>query len=168
MSKEKGHRPHHPSFGVVARITILYLLGTALALVALSCGKKTAGMTEVETTGTNPTAVAAAKVEKAFAEADPALRFPVDDALRLVKAGAGSDAVATLRKLAANPTLTAPQKQALDELIQNLTVAPRSEAPGLWQITQVGRALRCAPVVGPNAARSLVRDLPTYAQERLV
>ena len=104
---------------------------TALILAAglglAGCGKSNPGPAPAQTVG--PGGAEAAKVEKAFASADPSLRFPVDDALRIVKAGAYADALPALRKLAGNARLTPEQKQALQELIQKLETKPAQAAP---------------------------------------
>ena len=74
------------------------------------------------TAGLPPEAVA---VYEAFKDASTSYRFPVEDALRIMKGGdqnprAYADALPLLQRLAANPTLTPEQKQALDALIVRL------------------------------------------------
>ena len=65
-------------------------------------------------------------VQQAFENTDASLRFVLDDQLRLVGAGAYSDAVSGLQKLADNPKVSVEQKKALEDLIQKL----RALGPG--------------------------------------
>jgi hypothetical protein len=109
--------------------------GLILTALILAAGLGLAGCSKSNPTGpaptqnTGPGGAEVAKVEKAFASADASLRFPVDDTLRIVKAGAYADALPSLRKLAGNARLTPEQKQALQELIQKLETTPGQVAP---------------------------------------
>ena len=72
--------------------------------------------------GLPPEAVA---VRKAFESSDPSYKNPVSEMLKLVKAGganviAYSEALPQAEVLAANPTMNAEQKQALEAMVQKM------------------------------------------------
>jgi len=67
----------------------------------------------------------AVAVRKAFDGSPPSYRYPVEEALKLVRAGAVnplaySESMPQLQRLASNTTITPEQKQALETLIQKL------------------------------------------------
>lgn len=89
--------------------------------------KSNSGPAPAQNTG--PGGPEVAKVEKAFASADAGLRFPEDDKLHIVKAGAYTDALLPPPKLAGNARLTPEQKQALQKLAQKLEITPAQAVP---------------------------------------
>ena len=99
----------------------LALLAVLLCVGLLcGCGKQEAAP-DVDA-GLLPEAVA---VRKAFADSPPSYRYPVEEALKLVRAGAVnplaySESMPQLQRLASNTTITPEQKQALETLIQKL------------------------------------------------
>lgn len=95
-------------------------VGCVLILALAGCGKPD-GTTDADK-GLFPEAVA---VRKAFKSANPSSQGPVEETIRLVKAGAANpsaytEAVPLLEKLAANPKISAEQKQALEALAEKL------------------------------------------------
>jgi hypothetical protein len=106
---------------------ILMALVLAAGFGLAGCSKTSSVPAAAQNTG--PAAAEVAKVEKVFASADASFRFPVDEALRIVKAGGYADALPQLRKLAANTRLTPDQKQALQELVQKLETTPAEAVP---------------------------------------
>ena len=74
-------------------------------------------------------------VRKAFESASPSYRNPIEEALALVRAGqinpsALAEALPQLERIAANPTISAIQKHALNELIQKIKAGGvKSAAP---------------------------------------
>jgi hypothetical protein len=97
-------------------------LTLAVVIVLAGCGKS--NPTSASTPNNGPAGVEISKVEKAFTSADASFRFPLDEALRIVKAGGYADALPQLQKLAANPRLTSDQKQSLQDLVQKLQTMP--------------------------------------------
>lgn len=92
----------------------------ALAGLVSGCGKKEA--VSDPDAGLMPEAVA---VREAFAGSPPSYRYPVEEALKLIRAGAAnpvaySEAMPQLQRLAANTTISPEQKQSLQALIQKL------------------------------------------------
>ena len=101
-------------------LTIMLL--AAHAVLLSGCGDSGSSGPVQSNEGMLPEAVA---VRKAFESAEPSLRYPVLDSLKLVEREpitpqAYSDALPSLRRLTAAPDLTAEQKQALETLIQRL------------------------------------------------
>lgn len=95
------------------------------------CGKSDKMPAVDPNAGLPPEAVA---VRQAFESAPPSFKNPVDETLRLVRAGqtnpmALSEALPQLQKLAANPNITAEQKQALETLIQKIQAGGIKAAP---------------------------------------
>jgi len=91
----------------------------AATLVLSGCGKSDSGAAVAESR-LGPDGVDVAAVQKAFESASPSFRFALDDAFRIINAGAYTDAIPALQKLAENPKATPEQKQALTELVQKL------------------------------------------------
>lgn len=98
------------------------LFVAGLGLLA-GCGKSgTVLQAEHSNEGLFPEAV---KVREVFASAPPALKNPVDESLKLVKAGNTSpsayrEALPQFQQLAANPMLSADQKAAIESLLVRL------------------------------------------------
>ena len=95
---------------------------TVLTLVCGCGGGSSSGSADDFTTGLPPEGVA---VFEAFKDASPSYKFPVEDALRLVRAGGENprlyaEALPALQRLASNPTVTPEQKQALEALVVKL------------------------------------------------
>lgn len=102
--------------GLLAGLAATLVLG---ALCLSGCGKSNAGKTVAGITN-QTNYVDGSTVVNAFAKADPSLKYPVYDAVRVAAAGGLADAMPQLQKLDADPTLTAKEKQALDDLIQQV------------------------------------------------
>ena len=103
-------------FGSVWRLAALACVILGMA----GCGKS--AVTSDADKGLLPEAVA---VRKAFQSANPSSQGPVEEAIRLVKAGASNhsayaEAVPLLQRLAANPKYSDEQKQALEALMEKL------------------------------------------------
>ena len=86
------------------------------------CGKSGVAAGNNPDEGLPPEAVA---VRKAFESSDPSYKNPVSEMLKLVKAGganaiAYSEALPQAQVLAANPTMNAEQKQALEAMVQKM------------------------------------------------
>jgi len=100
---------------------VVPVLGVVLLLIGCG-GVSDADFQQPSDEGLPPEAIA---VRKAFESAEPAYRNPVEEALRLVKAGAinksaYAEALPQVQRLAANPTISAEQKQALTALAEKL------------------------------------------------
>ncbi len=96
------------------------MLSAVLTGAACGCGKNPSPRDS--DAGLPPEAVA---VRKAFESAPPSFRNPVSEMLALVKAGganpvAYAEVIPQLESLAANPNLSADQKQALQTLAGRL------------------------------------------------
>lgn len=92
-----------------------------LILIVVGCGKSGADNTQADA-GLPAEAVA---VRKAFESSSPSYKNPVKEALNLVKAGsvnrsAYAEVIPQLQTLAANPTISTEQKQALEALVEKL------------------------------------------------
>jgi len=117
-------------------VSLKRLLVVAVGLAAIGslvgCGGGSSSSTPDDLiVGLPPEAVA---VYDAFKDASASYKFPVEDALILIKSGAENprayaDAIPSLQRLATNPSITPEQKQALDTLIaklrSDLATAPR-------------------------------------------
>ena len=102
--------------GLLAGLSVVLLLGT----ICLSgCGQSSSDK-DVAGVTNQTNYVDGSSVIKAFAKADPSLKYPVYDAVRVAAAGGFADALPQLKKLDADPTLTPKQKQALDDLLQQI------------------------------------------------
>lgn len=114
-----------PLFGRMRRGSapvVRWPVALAVLVVGLICGCGKGGSASEQDAGLLPEAVA---VRKAFESASPSYRNPIEEALKLVRAGsvnptAYGEALPQFERLAANPTLSADQKQALDALVQKL------------------------------------------------
>jgi hypothetical protein len=107
------------------------LLVTCSLVLLAGCGKSDKVAVVDPNAGLPPEAVA---VRQAFESSEPSYRYPVEDVLRLVKAGqsnpvAMSEALPMLGKLITNPTITPAQKQALEDLMQNIKSGGVKPAP---------------------------------------
>ena len=109
---------------LVARCSLLSPLtavGCVLILCLMGCGQS-GDTNKAQDQGLLPEAVT---VRKAFRSANPSSQGPVEETLRLVKAGAANpsaytEAVPLIQKLAANPSISAEQKLALEALAEKL------------------------------------------------
>jgi hypothetical protein len=119
---------HTDRFRLMIRARIVFGLALVLGLVS-GCGKSGASSASVSGNVQTASAVDASKVRRAFESADPSLKFPLEDELKIVSAGRYADALPGLRRLADNPKLSADQKQSLQELIQNLQSAAPANNP---------------------------------------
>lgn len=101
-----------------------------LLLIGVGCGKSGKQNTQADE-GLPAEAVA---VRKAFESSSPSYKNPVKEALNLVKAGAVNpstyaEVLPQLQTLAANPTISAEQKQALEALVEKLKGELSSQKP---------------------------------------
>jgi hypothetical protein len=94
----------------------LFIMLAAVGLTVVGCNKKGG---DVDT----------AQVEKSFAQAPPADKGPVDQAVAAVKKGDYAGALAALQPIAAKASLTPEQKKAVQDLIAQLE-AKAKEAMG--------------------------------------
>lgn len=99
--KRKGH--------IMKQTTWLIAVVIALALTVVGCGKK-------ETVDTS-------KLQTNFAQSEPGLKGQVDKIVSSIKAQDYSGATASLQKLAAEAKLTDAQKQAVQDLLEQLKKA---------------------------------------------
>lgn len=95
------------------------------------CGKSSQMPAVDPNAGLPPEAIA---VRKAFESSSPSYRNPIEEALALVRAGqsnpsALAEVLPQLERIAANPTISAEQKQALNELIHNIKSRGIKAAP---------------------------------------
>jgi len=108
------------------RLTLKYLnavsAGLALMFALVGCGKSNADFQKPSDEGLPPEAIA---VRQAFESSPPGYRNPVEEALKLVKAGsinrsAYAEALPQFQRLASNQTISPEQKQAIEALITKL------------------------------------------------
>ncbi len=124
---------------MTTRKTTVQILWRSLGILVLGsfcllngCGKSGSMPAADPNAGLPPEAVA---VRKAFESAGPSYRNPIEEALALVRAGqinpsALAEALPQLERIADNPTISAIQKQALNELIQKIKAGGvKSAAP---------------------------------------
>ncbi len=107
------NKRHNLGFYFIANLFLILIVG--------GCGKSGADNKQADA-GLPAEAVA---VRKAFESASPSYKNPVKEALNLVKAGAVNrsayaEVIPQLQTLAANPTISTEQKQALEALVEKL------------------------------------------------
>jgi hypothetical protein len=107
----------------------IFVLGSFCLLTG--CGKSNSIPAADPNAGLPAEAIA---VRKAFESASPSYRNPIEEVLALVRAGqinpsALAEALPQLERIASNPTISAEQKQALDELIQKIKSSGVKTAP---------------------------------------
>lgn len=110
-----------------AEAKIHHLIGAAglvlaFMVVVIGCGKSGGGSASPADEGLPAEAIA---VRQAFVGAGPSYENPVNEALKLVKAGsinptAYVEVIPQLQRLAGNPTISSAQKLALDGLVEKL------------------------------------------------
>jgi hypothetical protein len=88
------------------QVTWLVAVVVALALTAVGCGKKGS--------------VDTSKLESSFAQAEPGLKGQLDKIVSSIKAQNYSEAAASLQKLAGEAKLTDTQKQAIQNVLNQL------------------------------------------------
>lgn len=115
---------YRSTFGLITNLLFILLLGV------VGCGKSSEQNTQADE-GLPAEAVA---VRKAFESSSPSYKNPVKEALNLVKAGAVNpstyaEVLPQLQTLAANPTISAEQKQALEALVEKLKGELSSQKP---------------------------------------
>lgn len=129
MSGEHKSLRVHSAAGYLPR---LGLVGSMLcAWLLVGCGKSDSAPKIDPNAGLPPEAAA---VRKAFQSASPSYRNPIEEALALVRAGqvnqtALAEALPQLERIAANSTISAGQKQALDVLVQKIKSSGVKLAP---------------------------------------
>lgn len=96
-----------------------------VGMIVGGCGKSDSNLAAQRAAGLPPEALS---VRDAFAGSGPSYENPVNEILKLIKAGeqnpaAYAEALPQLQRLASNPTISAQQKQALDALVEKLRAA---------------------------------------------
>lgn len=105
------------------RVSILTAVMTVAVLMTVTavtsgCGKSSSSPSS--SVVKSPKVVDGSAVRAAFSAADPSVKYPVEQYVGIAEGGGFGDALPQLQRIVASPELTADQKKALEDFIQQI------------------------------------------------